>query len=197
VQSENYGTKTSARCQQRKNVHYRQIVNCVASLALSSRGEPLLTKDLCKVAGACERTIRNAFHELFETTPHRFIHMLRMGEARKALLSREFLSFSVTQIATHFGFFELGRFAVQYRLIFGECPSVTRRRTAASIRSGSAIYEHQGRSPPVVNGKRYFLHRDLVEHSGCDMPAHLAALETMPAVLIGDQTRALPRTCAG
>jgi hypothetical protein len=36
----------------------------------------------------------------------------------------------VTDIATEHGFWELGRFSVNYRHIFGETPSVTLRRAA-------------------------------------------------------------------
>jgi transcriptional regulator GlxA family with amidase domain len=51
--------------------------------------------------------------------------MLRLSRARRALLSADRKSTKVTEIATCFGFAELGRFSVEYRKAFGESPSQT------------------------------------------------------------------------
>ncbi len=50
-----------------------------------------------------------------------------MERARQALLGPEPAS-SVTGIALDWGFAHLGRFSVEYRERFGECPSQTLRR---------------------------------------------------------------------
>jgi AraC-like DNA-binding protein len=56
-----------------------------------------------------------------------------MRLVRRALKQADPDSTRVTDIATEFGFWELGRFAVKFRQIFGESPS-------AALRSGAGFY---------------------------------------------------------
>jgi AraC-like DNA-binding protein len=60
--------------------------------------------------------------------------MLRLSQARRALLSSDCNVVTVTEIATGFGFVELGRFSVEYRKMFGESPSDSLRAPIASSR---------------------------------------------------------------
>jgi AraC-like DNA-binding protein len=52
--------------------------------------------------------------------------MRRMHLARRALRAAD--PTVTTQIATDYGFWELGRFSVGYRSLFGESPSASLRR---------------------------------------------------------------------
>jgi AraC family transcriptional regulator, ethanolamine operon transcriptional activator len=52
----------------------------------------------------------------------------RMYLARRALREAATDATSVTDIATRYGFWQLGRFAVEYQGLFGESPSATLRR---------------------------------------------------------------------
>jgi AraC-like DNA-binding protein len=110
------------------NQRYRRIVNRIEELALSRIGEPVHIQELCADAGIGERVLRNAFHAIHQCPPYRRLREYRMTEAREALLSPGAAS-TVTEIAMHYGFFELGRFSVEYRMLFGESPSVTLRRS--------------------------------------------------------------------
>jgi AraC-like DNA-binding protein len=49
----------------------------------------------------------------------------RVQVVRWALLDGDPAEGRVTDIATEFGFWELGRFSVNYRHLFGESPSAT------------------------------------------------------------------------
>jgi AraC-like DNA-binding protein len=51
-----------------------------------------------------------------------------MHLARRALLRADPAAATVTGIATDHGFWELGRFSVEYRALFGEMPSASLRR---------------------------------------------------------------------
>ena len=63
-------------------------------------------------------------------SPHRYLWLRRMHLARRALVLADATVETVTEIANGYGFGELGRFAVSYRNLFGETPSVTLRRFA-------------------------------------------------------------------
>ena len=59
--------------------------------------------------------------------PIRYLTLRRMHLVRRALLRAD-SSTTVTRIATDHGFWELGRFSVAYRTLFGETPSESLRR---------------------------------------------------------------------
>jgi AraC-like DNA-binding protein len=50
-----------------------------------------------------------------------------MHLARRALIRADPATATVTGVATEYGFWELGRFSVQYRALFGESPSASLR----------------------------------------------------------------------
>jgi len=113
--------------------HYRQIVELIEEMARQLTDEPLHIDHICRVAGVSQRTLRNAFQAIYGSPPYRHLRTMRMGEARKALLSPASSSQTVTEVAMHFGFLELGRFSVEYRQAFGERPSATLRRAMEAI----------------------------------------------------------------
>ena len=63
-------------------------------------------------------------------TPNRYLWLRRMNLARRALGCANAERTTVTEIATDYGFWELGRFSVAYRTLFGETPSTTLHQAA-------------------------------------------------------------------
>jgi AraC-like DNA-binding protein len=89
---------------------------------------PLYLADICAAIGVGERTLRNLCSEHLGMSPHRYLWLRRMHQARRALTLADATARTVTEIANDHGFAELGRFAVAYRKLFGETPSMTLRR---------------------------------------------------------------------
>lgn len=94
------------------------------------REQPVYLVDLCRAVGASERTLRAACQEQFGVSPTRYLWLRRMYLARRRLAEAEPRSTSVTEVAMSNGFWELGRFAIEYRSLFGETPSMTLRRAS-------------------------------------------------------------------
>lgn len=89
---------------------------------------PLYLTEICAAVGAGERTMRAACEDHLGMGPIRYLALRRMHLVRGALLRTDSSIATVTKIATDHGFWELGRFAVAYRALFGEPPSATLRR---------------------------------------------------------------------
>jgi AraC family ethanolamine operon transcriptional activator len=94
-------------------------------------GERASIPALCNVAGVSERTLEYAFRERLGMTPARYLKIRRLNFVRRELETAAPQGASVTAIALRSGFFDLGRFAGEYRALFGELPSETLRRVAA------------------------------------------------------------------
>jgi AraC-like DNA-binding protein len=96
-------------------------------------GRPLYLTDICAGIGVAERTLRAACEEQLGMGPIRYLTLRRMHLVRRALLTADANKTSVTRIVTDHGFWELGRFSVAYRTLFGEPPSETLRRPVEQL----------------------------------------------------------------
>jgi AraC-like DNA-binding protein len=89
---------------------------------------PLYLPEICAAIGVAERTLRASCEEHLGMGPIRYLTLRRMHLVRRALTRLDPSKATVTQIVTDHGFWELGRFSVAYRMLFGESPSNTLRR---------------------------------------------------------------------
>jgi AraC-like DNA-binding protein len=89
-------------------------------------------QEICAAIGVQERTLRSHCEDHLGMGPRKYLWLRRMHLARRRLTRTDptAATVTVTAIALAHGFGELGRFAVQYRKLFGESPSATLRRAS-------------------------------------------------------------------
>jgi AraC family ethanolamine operon transcriptional activator len=90
-------------------------------------GDPLYVADLCMATGASERTLRSAFRNVYGMGPNRLLKLRRIHQVRRELEHATERTL-VSEVAQRHGFWDLGRFAGDYRRVVGESPSQTLRR---------------------------------------------------------------------
>jgi AraC family transcriptional regulator, ethanolamine operon transcriptional activator len=105
----------------------RQIIRASMDFVDLHEGEYLSVEQLAAAAGVSERTLRDAFQRYFGVPPVRYLNRRTLHQVRRALKAADRSVATVTKIATQFGVWELGRFARDYRFLFGEPPSETLR----------------------------------------------------------------------
>ena len=106
----------------------------LVELLHAQRSEILHASDLARLAGVDERTLRREFFAHFGISVGRYLRLRRLNDVRRELANPRAEVQSVTQAATKHGFFDLGRFAANYRRTFGENPSATLSRTRRAMR---------------------------------------------------------------
>jgi AraC-like DNA-binding protein len=95
------------------------------------RDNPLSSPDateLAKALNVSPRALLRAFRRMVLTGPARYIMLRRLNMVRRMIRHEHCRERSLTKIAADCGISELGRFAGQYKKLFGELPSETLRR---------------------------------------------------------------------
>ena len=106
------------------------IVSRLEEFLVGNPDRPFYLAEVCAATGATERTLRVSCNEHLGMGPVRYLWLRRMHMVRRALLNADPETASVTETAMSYGFWELGRFSVAYRRLFGEMPSASLRRAA-------------------------------------------------------------------
>ena len=106
---------------------------------------PVYLLELCEATGVGERTLRAAFLEQCGMGPMRFLKLRRLHLVRQALRDASPTATAVKKVALDNGFWDLGRFAVEYRQLFGESPSKTLRAGAPTVEPYQDLAEVPGK----------------------------------------------------
>ncbi len=120
----------SGHSDEARNLYRRRatIIRRLEQTLEANSEEPLYMADLCAAVGVSYWTLRDCCREYLGMSPKRYLWLRRMHLTRRALRYADADKTTVTEIATNYGFWELGRFSVAYRSLFGESPSNVLRR---------------------------------------------------------------------
>ena len=118
--------------QQPQRERYKDIVDRFVQFALANLDKPTRIPELSRAIGVQPRQLRRACQAILGVTPVSHLHTLRLSEVRRTLATPNGAASTITEVASRFGFHELGRFAAAYRAAFGEHPSETRQRTLSN-----------------------------------------------------------------
>jgi AraC-like DNA-binding protein len=124
VQPNNY---SDALRQNDRRLAPRHIKRVEQHMAEHAR-EPMAPAQLAQVAGVSLRTLYAGFREFRNQSPMEYLRQIRLQNVRHDLLHNGQTK-TVTELAMGWGFSHMGRFSRDYRLLYGESPSETKRRT--------------------------------------------------------------------
>src|SRR5712691_1649389 len=116
--------------------HHAMVMRRLEEVLQSNSEGPLYMAELCAAARVSYPTLRASCQEHLGMSPKRYLWLRRMHLAQRALRTADSERTTVTEIATNYGFWELGRFSVAYRSLFGESPSTTLRRPSDDPKTG-------------------------------------------------------------
>jgi AraC family transcriptional regulator, ethanolamine operon transcriptional activator len=91
--------------------------------------EPIRLSHLCRYARTGSRSLEYGFMEAVGLSPMVYVRVTRLHRVRRMLRSRTTGQRSISEIAMDCGFWHLSQFAMDYKALFGESPSITVRRT--------------------------------------------------------------------
>jgi AraC family ethanolamine operon transcriptional activator len=87
--------------------------------------------EFARKTGINQRSLELLFNKTLGITPRQYLYRLRLHHVHRELQLRRPAERCVTEVAASWGFSELGRFAGDYRHLFGELPSATLKKHPA------------------------------------------------------------------
>jgi len=114
-------------------LHARAIERAVVLMSQHLEN-PLSLQELCRRAGASERSLQHAFQRVYNQAPTAYYRRLRIDGFRRALMAQGG-HMPIHQLAAQFGFNHAATLVRVYRQEFGELPSDTLRE--AMLRPGA------------------------------------------------------------
>lgn len=114
----------------RRDAHPRTLRRAIAFIE-ANPDRDISVSEIAQAASVTARSIQLAFRRYLGTTPTAYLKVVRLHQARRDLLAADpARGDRVMAVAGRWGFTSMSRFAADYRIAFGESPSLTLRRVA-------------------------------------------------------------------
>jgi AraC-like DNA-binding protein len=97
----------------------------IKSFLLESLVEDITIDSIVSQFNISHKTLENSFKSLFGITPKHFLMLLKLNHSHEELLLNNEKVTNVSDIAIKWGFSNFGRFAQNYKALFGVLPSET------------------------------------------------------------------------
>lgn len=105
----------------------RQLWKRIDEYLEANLATPIKVRDLSLAAGVSNRTLLRLFYERFGVSPKTYIVKLRLNKIKHILRTTSSHPIRISNIANSWGFWHMGQFAADYKVLFGELPSDTLR----------------------------------------------------------------------
>jgi AraC family transcriptional regulator, ethanolamine operon transcriptional activator len=101
-----------------------EVLTVTREMINKRQDNPMSVAELCESLDMSRRSLQYHFEQALHTSPVAYLRAERLNVARHLLKTAN----SVTEAATHWGFWHFGHFSQEYKKMFGELPSETFKR---------------------------------------------------------------------
>ena len=105
----------------------RQLWKRIDEYIEANLATPIKVRDLPLATDVSSRTLFRLFYERFGISPKAYFSMLRLNKIKHILRAPSSHPIKISDIANSWGFWHMGKFAADYKVLFGELPSDTPR----------------------------------------------------------------------
>jgi AraC-like DNA-binding protein len=118
--------------------------------------EDIRLGDIATAVGVCPRLLQKAFSQHCGCSPMQFLTQTRLHRIRQDL-EQATISVKITDVMLRYGFLQGGKFAKEYRQLFGEKPSETLKRSKYRRQGNSALWQEMDdlQSAQLKGGQTY------------------------------------------
>jgi len=111
----------------RRVAQRRDLMRRAEDYLRANLSEPFSLNDFARAAGINHRMLQRQFHSIYGVTPQVWFRCMKLNALRRELQQTNGAGERISDIAMRWGFLHFGRFAEDYRRLFGECPRDTLR----------------------------------------------------------------------